>query len=183
MALVIYGNKYGDPHGDGLKQLIQREVEVDINRLSKKFFEGLFRIHGITKKMFIDDGWKYCGGSPEERRKKYFFEMFPDRPLPPQQHVCVCGVTIIRNRFITNRLKTQIITIGSCCCQKFLPTKDSKSCEICGKIHRNSKNNKCKECNEKERLAQKIANQTKCDYCLTPHRNRVDNFCNDCRIK
>jgi uncharacterized protein (DUF3820 family) len=90
-------------------------------------------------------GWRYVGGD-FEHHLNYFKIAFPKHiPIPPFQDHCLCNHSIIRQCYITDGETAEVI--GSCCIKKFLPPKYQKrTCVICKKPHKNSKNNFCGSC-------------------------------------
>ena len=86
--------------------------------------------------------WKYCGGN-RGRHLNYFNLCCKDYELPELVNKCVCGHTIEENFYITNG--TQILVLGNGCIQKFI-TKSSRTCEDCGRPHKNREVNKCNKC-------------------------------------
>ena len=103
--------------------------------------------------------WKYCGGNSktgtEMRHLNYWKLLYPDEELPEYGDECVCGHKITNNCYIT--YNDEILILGNCCIKKFLPKDNAgRTCDECGKSHRNRKINKCNDC--------------KIGYCLNCHK-------------
>ena len=142
--------------------------------LTDKFIEGL-KNYNLTYDDIIKYGWMYAGGDYNEHLR-YFWLISEGTNLtqPYKKDFCVCGVSIKRNAYIMNGDKTRIIVIGSCCIKRFIPIK-TRTCELCGKPHKNRNTNKCNDCKIVPKKG-KI-----CVLCAKPHRNRIVNKCDDCR--
>lgn len=97
------------------------QIIQDYDELSKRFIKGL-ETHNLTMEEIKN--WIRCGGSDDiETFKKWF----PDRNLPSHEDYCICGHDIIHNKYITNLEHSIILTLGSCCAQRFCP----KKCKEC----------------------------------------------------
>ena len=149
--------------------------------LTKKFWEGLEKKHGLTYEDIINEGWTYAGGDYDEHLN-YLLKILKENinlTQPDKKKFCICGISIKRNAYIRNRNKTQMLVIGSCCIKRFMPEgKKGRTCGICETPHRNHKDNMCKECRDK--LAPKGRT---CEMCGKSHRNRKVNKCNECKDK
>jgi hypothetical protein len=108
--------------------------------ISKRFSNGLNR-YGIE----LDDlrtNWKYCGGE-RGRHLNYYNICCIGEEQPDHEELCICGHRIKENCFITDGY--YILTLGNCCIKRFLPYS-KRSCENCGREHRNRKDNLCLTC-------------------------------------
>ena len=119
------------------------------SELSVKFANGLWDKHRLKPEDLKD--WWYIGGPLPRDGWAYHLRCITSNPeyhlryeLPMITNRCVCGNRIELNQWITNGDK--VITVGSCCIQKFTPIHLGITCEICKKPHRNRKDNKCNEC-------------------------------------
>lgn len=109
--------------------------------LTAKFIKGLEN-YGLTYEEIENSGWKYCGGN-RGCHFNYFKLSCPDDDLPEPTNECICGHNIEENCYITDGEK--ILVLGNCCIKKFIK-KSSRTCEQCGKPHKNRKVNKCNKC-------------------------------------
>jgi len=109
--------------------------------LTEKFIHGL-KSFNLTFDDITSSGWKYCGGD-NGRHLKYFQLCFGNEPRPTPTGVCVCGHKIKEHCYITNG--SQTLVLGNCCIRKFIP-KSSRTCDLCGKPHKNRVVNRCFEC-------------------------------------
>lgn len=115
--------------------------------------------------------WKYAGGDTDSHLIK-FRKMYGDRELPKHEDYCLCGHDIIRNCYITNGERFEVI--GSCCIKRFEISTDLR-CNNCGAGHQNRKDNLCKSC-------RKISNGFKiCTNCPKYHKN-THKLCNACKV-
>jgi len=143
--------------------------------LTKQFINGL-KSYNLTKEDMID--WKYCGGrnGQNPRHYNYFKLSCPNDDLPSLVFECICGHDIKENCYITNG--EEFLILGNCCIKKFLPSENSgRTCEICKKPHRNTKDNRCKQCRKKfctDCDKEKYSNFTKCKDCV------FNGKCHDC---
>ncbi len=109
--------------------------------VTKKFLKGL-KQYGISYDELKT--WKYCGGNLG-RHKKYFKLCYPNEDFPEQSFECVCGHHITENCYITDPSGDGLLILGNECIKKFIPNS-SRTCEVCGSVHRNRKVNKCNKC-------------------------------------
>lgn len=109
--------------------------------LTERFIEGLKK-YNLTLKDIQESNWRYCGGN-KGRHLNYFRLKNPECALPEYKDHCVCGHEIVENCFITDG--NQILVLGNCCIKKFVP-KNARTCEICGRRHRNRIVDRCNEC-------------------------------------
>lgn len=111
-------------------------------KISEAFKRGLEN-HNVT----LDEArkWLYCGGD-KGRHQRYFniFWKGIDRNLPDHQSNCVCGHSIQENCYITRSKDkdSPILVLGNCCIKRFID-KSGRTCEKCGKSHKNRKVNRC----------------------------------------
>jgi hypothetical protein len=146
------------------------QIIQDYDELSKRFIKGL-ETYNLTMEEIKN--WIRCGGSDDiETFKKWF----PDRNLPSHEDYCICGHDIIHNKYITNLEHSIILTLGSCCAQRFCP----KKCKECFKVFK-STSEICKECRDRKKEKERLERQKLCEICEEPHKNRKDNLCHDCR--
>lgn len=114
--------------------------------LTEKFIKGL-QNHNLSYEDIKKNNWTYCGGNKPGSRLRYFKLFFGHTDTPDHESKCVCGHTIKENCYITDR--KEILVLGNCCIKKFMPKgKSGRTCEDCGKPHRNRKDNKCHDCRE-----------------------------------
>lgn len=89
--------------------------------------------------------WEYGGGN-QKNHDNYFKLKFDNTKIRPiEVENCICGHKIIEQCYIYNNKNDELKVLGNCCIKKFIP-KSGRTCEDCGKGHRNRKFNKCKEC-------------------------------------
>lgn len=114
---------------------------------STQFQDGLFKNYNMTMNDIVVNGYKYCGGN-KGRHLNYFRLFFSnDKPLPTRVHKCVCGHDIVENCYIINETRDKIIVLGNCCIKRFLSKdKSGRTCEVCGKPHKNRSVNQCNDC-------------------------------------
>jgi hypothetical protein len=111
--------------------------------LTKKFIEGL-KNYNLTYLDIVNNNFHYCGGN-NERHLNYYKLCFNNKELPEKIDKCICGHKISENCYITDG--KIILTLGNCCIKKFLPKdKSGRTCEKCGKSHKNRKVNLCNNC-------------------------------------
>jgi hypothetical protein len=113
--------------------------------LTEKFIRGL-EDYGFTLEAFNEANFKYHGGDTETNHKNYWKMLEGTNPFPEKTNECVCGHYIKRNFYICS--KNDIMILGSCCILKFVPSGLRRTCQICGEVHRNRKNNLCNGCRE-----------------------------------
>ena len=119
---------------------------------SKKFLNGLKEIHNMEFEDIKD--WVYCGGNFKQHYN-YFKICFPNAPLPEDEEICICRTKITNNCYIrppgTTELApeaavNEILIVGSCCIEKFLPNGFKRFCEQCNAVHKRIKYNICFDC-------------------------------------
>jgi hypothetical protein len=135
------------------------------NTPSEAFYNGMFNIYGITRASLDSGDWVYAGGNWSAARINYFRLIFgDDAEFPEEEEKCVCGHNIIHNGYLKNKKNNQYVVLGSECITKF--HKD-RTCEECGVVHRNRKDNKCNIC------------RLKCSVkgCNAPHSNKQELLC------
>lgn len=111
--------------------------------LSQRFLNGLKQYN--IKLGDIKGKWKYCGGE-EGRHLNYFNLVCVGEETPNHEKLCICGHKIKENCYITDG--TYILTLGNCCIKRFV-IDNTRTCEKCGTIHRNRKDNLCINCRGK----------------------------------
>jgi len=126
------------------------------------------------------DEWIYAGGD-WEHHLNYYEIKFRKLDTPAKKKHCICGVRIVRNCYLENIITKNLIVVGSCCIQKFIPKdKAGRTCEICKCPHRNTKDNYCKDCRTLPicNMCGKLHNNMSvyCGICLMLPR------CNDCTV-
>ena len=106
--------------------------------ITTQFKNGLWEKYEM--KMEDLDNWQYCGGdgSGKKSHYKYWKLNFGDYQLPEHENNCVCGHYIKENCYITDKTKKELIILGNCCIKKFMKNS-GRTCEDCGKPHRNKK--------------------------------------------
>lgn len=114
---------------------------MDNINISRRFCNGLKK-YGITLET-LRENWKYAGGE-SGRHLNYYKIACKDEDIPEHEDRCICGHRIKENCYITDG--NYILTLGNCCIKRFLPNACSRTCERCGKAHRNRKDNKCVSC-------------------------------------
>jgi uracil-DNA glycosylase len=109
-------------------------------QISKRFSNGLKK-YDISLDN-LKENWKYCGGE-KGRHLNYYNLCCKGEDIPEHEERCICGHRIKENCYITDG--DYILTLGNCCVKRFLPNS-SRTCERCGKAHRNRKDNLCLCC-------------------------------------
>ena len=96
--------------------------------------------------------WEYAGGDTG-RHARYFAIKFAGTLTtpPPYNTECICTHDIVENCYLQCRLNRDLLlVVGNCCIKKFLPKElQGRTCAICGKPHRNRRDNFCNECRAK----------------------------------
>ena len=105
------------------------------------FLRGL-REYNMTLEDIEKSDWKYCGGN-RGHHLNYWRTCHGNMSLPPHETHCVCNHKITENCYITDG--KDILVLGMCCIKKFIP-KSTRTCEKCGKPHKNRVVNRCNEC-------------------------------------
>lgn len=139
--------------------------------LSLRFINGLKNYD--IKIDEIQNNFKYCGGN-RGSHLNYFRLSCPSDDIPELIDECICGQKIIENCYITDG--DRLVVLGNCCIKRFCE-KNSRTCEICNEIHRNTKQNRCNNC----KIIEKKTTKKLCIKCGVKHLNRVVNKCNKCR--
>lgn len=92
--------------------------------------------------------WVYAGGS-EGSNYNYFKIRFPGKPVPAQEFECLCTHPIQENCYIENLFTGELVVVGNCCIEKFLPEDHQhRTCGRCNQPHKNRKDNYCNACRE-----------------------------------
>lgn len=112
-----------------------------MKQLTEKFILGLKK-YNLSLEDIQKTNWKYCGGD-RGRHLNYYKLMFKDKSKPNHANKCVCGHEIKENCYITNGEQT--LVLGNCCIKKFI-IKNTRTCEMCDKPHKNRKVNRCNDC-------------------------------------
>ena len=127
----------------------------------KRLVENLKNIYDLTWdefKLFF-----YAGGDTGKRLEYFHMKMGDIIIEPDKAQKCVCSQRIVEICYVTRKSKDIVVTMGNCCIKRYVPTGMSKTCEICGKPHKNRKNDKCKECRkdikDKNKLEKQIIKQ------------------------
>jgi len=127
-----------------------------------------------------DDIWenfKYIGGSGyidrDTKHSRYFMANFVKTHIPPlETSSCLCRHEIKENCWIARKTNPEdILTVGNCCIKQFVKAC-KRTCEKCGQVHQNRKDNFCKECRPIK----------KCLKCNKEHKSTLSCFCKDCRL-
>ena len=124
--------------------MIRKNNEKAQRKIFERFIKGL-KEYNLTFEEITNGDWKYFGGDNGNHYR--YFQMAKNEKdnLPEHEDECVCGVKIKHNCYITNG--KEILILGSCCIKRFMPPDCSgRTCEICGKPHRNRINNRCNDC-------------------------------------
>lgn len=97
--------------------------------------------------------WVYCGGDFKQHRT-YFNLCFPTKDgtlieFPELSGECICKTKIVNSCFIRPTVDSpveDILVVGACCIEKFLPNGFKRFCEQCGVEHKRRIFNICFEC-------------------------------------
>tara|TARA_R110002012_G_scaffold284971_1_gene475922 strand:- start:1279 stop:1662 length:384 start_codon:yes stop_codon:yes gene_type:complete len=108
--------------------------------ISKRFSNGLKKYNVSLDN--LKENWKYVGGE-KGRHLNYYNLCCKDEEIPHHEDRCICGHRIKENCYISDG--ENILTLGNCCIKRFLPNC-TRTCERCGKCHRNRKDNLCLGC-------------------------------------
>jgi hypothetical protein len=129
-------------------------IGITPDELTERFTEGLKK-YNLTPEEILASGWRYCGGSDEQKDITYWKKDFDKRPFLTHKDKCVCGHKIVINKYICNRAETEFLVLGSCCIKRFTNYGCRRTCSRCEKPHQNRSDNYCHDCrkiNEKELL-------------------------------
>ena len=144
--------------------------------LTKRFIKGL-QNYNLTYEEIKNGKWKYSGGNAKGHLN-YFRTCYGDKKLPDHKFKCICGHAIKENCYITDG--KEIITLGNCCIKKFLPEgKSGRTCEDCGKPHRNRKDNKCHDCRD---IKYNTPIENNCRTCGIKCNSKYK-YCYNCHLK
>ena len=150
-------------------------TDLPTTNLRRAFINGLSD-YGLTPEAIKD--WKYCGGNTDSHLK-YFKLLFPGLGLPEYSNECVCGHAIVKNRYICDANGGDVLIIGSCCIDHFIP-KRLRTCSDCGNFHQSRKDNLCLPC----RKIREQKPERRCVVCNVVHKSRDDvNMCANCRSR
>lgn len=141
-------------------------IDCQPTGLWKKFIDGAGKL-GITPEELITE-YKYAGGNWNQH-EKYYIDHYSYLYRPQDTSYCLCDTEIKHNAYISNGKR--IVVAGSCCIKRFLPTGMSRTCELCGGVHKNRKDNICNSCraiNKEQAIKQRIIDKSpKCVDCKT----------------
>jgi hypothetical protein len=118
--------------------------------LSSKFLNGLSEKYHMDIEDIKD--WIYCGGN-HNQHYNYYKLCYPDTPFPEYNELCICNTKILYNCYIRPSIDSspdEILIVGSCCIEKFLPNGFTRFCEKCNEVHKRIKYNICFKCEKKE---------------------------------
>lgn len=123
--------------------------------LSVKFMNGLMDKHNMEAEDIKN--WVYCGGDFKQHRT-YFDLCFPSKDgqvpkFPELSGECICKTKIVNSCFIRPTIDSpveDILIVGACCIEKFLPNGFKRFCEQCRAEHKRRTVNICFECEKKE---------------------------------
>jgi hypothetical protein len=168
------------------------------NSKYKRFIRGLEE-YNLTFEQIQYMGAEYCGGN-KGRYKKYWNQYWKEKcpnqsvpDLPALSDSCVCGHHIVCQHYITFKEDGEdfIMVLGSECIKRFMPNGMKKSCNNCGKVHKNRKKNVCNDCQKickcgkpKKKYSDKCnicMNSYECEKCQQLHINTHINRCDMCR--
>lgn len=120
---------------------------------------------------YVKKNYKYCGGDKCPHYNYFKLCFSKTTKLPNHKIQCVCGHDIKENCYITeNNDYNKIVVIGNCCIKKFIENKN-RTCENCGKTHKNRTVNLCNDCKS-------LSKCDKCNSCLPT--NYKQNICVSC---
>lgn len=123
-----------------------------VDMYEKKFYEKLASLTGDTN----PENYCYAGGRSYTTSHYNYWKTqgYTDEQMPKQEQKCLCGHEIKENCFIRHKPTDKIVVVGNCCIKRYIPAS-GRTCEVCGKGHKNKKDNRCKPCRMK----------VKCDKC------------------
>ena len=138
------------------------------------------------------DEFKYAGGDKREHLNYFKLLFGKDAELLPHAEHCVCGHKITENCYVSDASGT-LYPIGNCCIKQFMK-KSGRTCEACGKPHKNRTDNFCHACRFKNEKKQPLATITYNNECLDcgmecgkfltcyacNNKSVVVNLCSDC---
>lgn len=127
-------------------------IDADLE-LTNHFINGLKRIDLCFEDM---NNYKYCGGDSDEHLNYWNLTNKDGIKQPPRTQYCVCGHNIEQNCYIklkekglksssTGKELPSILVLGNYCIEKFCPNS-GRTCEQCGKSHKNRKVDRCNDC-------------------------------------
>ena len=107
--------------------------------LNKRFKEGLKKYNLTTNEIENSD----------YRQVIKEFLIKSNKEVPPFTDRCVCGHKIEQQCYIHSKKNNNTLVLGNCCVKKFIPKeRRGKTCDDCGKHHKNKKVNKCNDCRD-----------------------------------
>lgn len=149
----------------------ERPKYEDVSKLSQDFKRELWNKHKLTIELLISQGWRYVGDWAHHHDYFLRIQKIWVGPHPEKEDECICNVEIVHNNYISNGDK--ILVIGRCCMEHFLPKGMSgRTCDLCAKPHKNTKDNKCNECRLLCGCGDKV--EKKSDFC---HWCGIENEC------
>ena len=107
------------------------------------FLRGAAEKYGLTLEDL--DEYIYVGNDETAAGIHYFEVKCPGEEAPEHTTQCVCDHEIIHNHYIRRMETGHTLVIGSCCKKRFI-THGGKTCQDCGKPHKNRKVDRCQEC-------------------------------------
>jgi len=169
--------------------IAKKSFVVGKDKMSARFLTGL-KQYNLTYEEIVNSNWRYVGGDGGEVARNLFMNgtyfqikkedskynrchlnywilCFPNEELPDYTDRCVCDHPIIENCYISNKDDSEILVLGNCCIERFIPLK-GRTCKLCTASHKNRKVNLCNEC----RLL--------CTDCKTTINNKKDVKCEKC---
>ena len=111
-------------------------------KLRQKFIDGLAE-YGLTYEE-VKKNWKYAGGD-SRHHLNYYHLCYAHLQPPEWTDRCVCDHVIKENCYITDG--TWFLVVGNCCIKKFLD-KQTRTCDMCKRPHKNRVVNRCNLCRE-----------------------------------
>lgn len=107
------------------------------------FLNGL-ESQGGSREIF---DYVFAGGDTGANLDYFYKRYCGRRRLPDHENVCVCNHKIKENCFIEQKSTRKIFVIGNHCVRRFTGVR--RTCTFCGTIHKNMKDNLCKDCRKK----------------------------------
>ena len=177
----------------------------------KLFFDGLEKNYNIKRHQFQEYNFIYCG-TFKLIKDEYNIKIIPPEGvelLPEYNHIirpdkylsskeiskiqndfiyrskCVCGHDVLINCFIYSSKYNLLLSIGSCCNNKFNDNKKTKFCLFCSKEHKNKSNNVCTDCRSLYKKCgickeYKQNNYKYCSTCYFRANEKLYNCCSTC---
>ena len=165
---------------DFMESVKTDKIIVD-RKWREKIEKHLMNDYGISVEEFIEN-FKYCGGDTGSHFNYWNMINCLDKDTPFHKDNCICDHFIYENCYaVDKRDKNKIVVLGNCCIKRFLGNNAGRTCEKCGKKHKNRKNNLCKECrnNEKNNDDFKLCGNNDCEKLI----KKKYKYCYSCYIK